>query len=272
MGDNGAMGTNEPTKRPVDMHCHLGFVADADVVRRCLVGEGPAALSCTVSPADFERDAARFAALPRCQVALGAHPWRIADGSIGEAELQRFETLAPDTAFIGEIGLDFAGGRGSAESRAVQRAAFGRMLDACDAPERTDTAPKLLSLHAVRASSEVLDALEARSMPEHHHCVFHWFSGDAAELKRAIGLGCCFSVGPRMLATRRGRAHVRAIPIERLLLETDAPAQLHDAWDCASWIAQLQDALADIAELKRIAPEELASAIGAASERLLMRG
>lgn len=36
-------------------------------------------------------------------------------------------------------------------------------------------------------------------------------------------MGCWFSVGERMLATKRGRAYVQSIPSDRLLLETDAP-------------------------------------------------
>lgn len=271
MDDNGTMGTDRTTKL-FDMHCHLGFVAEVDAVRLCLAADGPAALSCTVSPTEFERDVTRFAGLPRCRIALGLHPWHLADGSLGEEELRRFEELVPATAFIGEVGLDFGGARDDDESRRTQLAAFERVLAACDGSSQRGADRKLLSIHAVRAASAVLDALEAHGTLQRHDCIFHWFSGSSDELQRAVELGCAFSVGPRMLATKRGRAYAQAIPETRLLLETDSPAHLGDAWDGASWVARLEETLDALAALRRVTPEWLAGVIAATSERLLTRG
>ena len=54
-------------------------------------------------------------------------------------------------------------------------------------------------------------------------CIFHWFTGTAAERRRAIEAGAWFSINPRMLKTKSGRETIKAIPADRLLLETDAP-------------------------------------------------
>ncbi|HNH49993.1 MAG TPA: TatD family hydrolase, partial [Myxococcota bacterium] len=43
------------------------------------------------------------------------------------------------------------------------------------------------------------------------------------ELKRAVELGCWFSVGPAMLATKSGRTLIGAMPAARVLTETDGP-------------------------------------------------
>jgi TatD DNase family protein len=79
----------------------------------------------------------------------------------------------------------------------------------------------VLSIHSRRASSDVLDALDARrdaGVP-----VLHWFSGTPRELARAVALGCWFSVGPAMLTGAKGRALVAQMPRDRVLTESDGP-------------------------------------------------
>lgn len=261
------MRTFEHSRRLFDMHCHLGFVKDVEAVRDCLEESRIRVLSCTVTPTEYRHDRETFADASECTVALGAHPWRIADGSCSAQELERFAELAPTTRFIGEIGLDYAGDRGEPAARELQQDAFDHVLAACDAPSAFPR--KLLSIHAVKAASDALDILEAYDALTRHDCIFHWFAGASEELKRAIDAGCCFSVGPRMLATKRGREYARIIPEERLLLETDSPAHPDEAWSCAEWMASLSEALATIAEIKNVSEEGLARTIARTSERLL---
>ena len=53
-----------------------------------------------------------------------------------------------------------------------------------------------------------------------------------------------------MLATKRGRAYVRQIPPERLLLETDLPDEGTDATQAGpAWIAQLERAAQMLGEI-----------------------
>ena len=44
-----------------------------------------------------------------------------------------------------------------------------------------------------------------------------------SQLKKAIELGGYFSINPRMLKTKSGLEVINTVPIERMLLETDAP-------------------------------------------------
>lgn len=252
-----------------DMHCHLGFVEDVAAVRCCMSSGDTKALSCTVLPSEYERDVVTFSDVTACTVALGLHPWQVADGVAHGEQLTRFEELAPTTRFIGEVGLDYAGNRGDDDARERQRNVFCQVLDACDAT--SEHPRKLISLHAVQAANVVLDLLDARDVFSRHQCIFHWFAGTAEELKRAIEAGCFFSVGPRMLATKRGREYARIIPEDRLLLETDSPSHPGEAWDCIRWTEALQDALAVIADMRKICAEELACKIARTSERLLRR-
>lgn len=78
-----------------------------------------------------------------------------------------------------------------------------------------------MSIHSRRATSAVLDYLEL--YPRAGIPVLHWFSGTKSELKRAIDLGCWFSVGPAMLLAKSSIELVRRMPKDRLLTETDGP-------------------------------------------------
>lgn len=78
-----------------------------------------------------------------------------------------------------------------------------------------------MSVHSRRAARPVLDKIEA--YPGAGPVVLHWFSGGMRDLKRAIELGCWFSVGPAMLSGARGRELARLIPQDRILTESDGP-------------------------------------------------
>lgn len=253
-----------------DMHCHVGFAPAPAAVAAEGAQAGIDALSCTVEPTEYEQLRAALADAPNVAVALGAHPWWIADGRVGDAELERFCELAPATRFIGEVGLDFAGPRNNDESRRLQIAALNRILDACDAaPATAETAGKLVSIHAVHAADVVLDLLHGHGTTGWHKVVFHWFSGTPDDLARAARAGCYFSIGPRMLASRRGREYARQIPLDHLLLETDMPSREGETLPANIWRAELGNALAGIAQLKNIDRDLLAERLAVTSSALL---
>ena len=108
----------------------------------------------------------------------------------------------------------------------------------------------MISIHAVRSATAVLDVLERHRATHNNACILHWFSGSSQELAHARELGCHFSVNPNMLATKRGRAYVPQIPPERLLLETDLPDEETDAAQAGpAWIAQLEHAVQMLDEI-----------------------
>jgi TatD DNase family protein len=53
--------------------------------------------------------------------------------------------------------------------------------------------------------------------------VLHWFSGSLSEVKRASEFGCWFSVNEKMGQSENGRRLIEAMPIDRILTETDGP-------------------------------------------------
>lgn len=200
-----------------DLHCHAGFSAEPSVFGRLIEASELQVLSATVTPEEFVRMHALLADAPSARVAAGLHPWWIpADDAAADEEADRLLGLLGQTRFVGEVGLDLSPAH--AHSGQAQLRCFSRVLEACAA-----RGGKVITIHSVRATSDALDLIEETRSAENCTCIMHWFSGTSDELQRAIKLGCFFSVGERMLASKRGRAYVRAIPAGRLLLETDLP-------------------------------------------------
>lgn len=100
----------------------------------------------------------------------------------------------------------------------AQRRVFRRVLECC-----AEAGDKVLTVHSTRAVKPVLDLIEACLHPDGGRVVLHWFGGRRSEARRALALGCFFSVNATMLANDRGRALVASLPPDRLLTETDRP-------------------------------------------------
>ena len=217
-----------------DMHCHLDFSSDMVALAHLAQARGVAAFSNTVTPEGYLAAHDALAGFPNVRTGVGLHPWWVADGRCGAEQVELACRLIQETRFVGEVGLDFAPRReGTFET---QLDAFERIVDACCAQ-----GGKVISIHAVRSATAVLDVLERHHATHSNACILHWFSGSSQELARARELGCHFSVNPNMLATKRGRAYVRQIPPERLLLETDLPEEGEIATQAGpAWIAQLE--------------------------------
>ncbi len=248
-----------------DMHCHLDFIENKAAFEALASRCGVSSLSNTVTPEDYKKLAPAFAETTYARLALGAHPWWIADGRIGEESLALFEELAADAAYIGEVGLDLTGHRAEDEdAKEVQIAALKRMLAAAGSG-------KLISLHGSGAETELLDLLEETGTAKSCDCILHWYAGPSDQLHRAIELGCYFSVGKRMLQTKRGREYARVIPVERLLLESDMPSRDHASYTPSQWNADLTEALLAMAEVRGVGAACLLEALNATSERLLNR-
>ena len=123
----------------------------------------------------------------------------------------------------------------------------------------------MISIHAVRSAGAVLDVLESHGLlipnSDSPAIIFHWFSGTSDELARARNAGCSFSVNERMLASKRGREYARQIPLDRLLLETDAPAEPNTETSAQSLIRSLTRTSMRIASLKNCDAKHIESAV-----------
>lgn len=197
----------------VDFHCHLDLYADhAAAVAEC-ERAGVFTLGVTTTPKAWPRNHELASATRHVRAALGLHPQLVAQRA---HELALWEELLPKTRYVGEVGLD-AGPR-FYRSLDLQKQVFERILQVC-----ANAGGKILTVHSVRAAKTVLDMVESHLPPSRGRVVLHWFTGSKAEAKRALSLGCYFSVNAQMLRNERHRAVVAELPMDHLLTETDGP-------------------------------------------------
>ena len=243
-----------------DAHCHLDLMAHPDAVADEATALGMGLFDCGVDPRDFARAKKRACNRSNIFAGIGLHPWWLADGRCGTAEINLLCEVAAQERLIGEVGLDFSARFAGSEPLQIQ--ALDRL---CDALVQYPLTGRVISIHAVRSAGTVLDALESYGLltpsPNSPAIIFHWFSGTSNEFVRARNAGCYFSVNERMLATKRGREYARQIPLDRLLLETDAPAQPQADASARQLITSLKSASLHIAELKNCVVESAESIV-----------
>lgn len=195
----------------IDFHCHLDLYPDPVSVARAAAENGVYVLSVTTTPSAFAGTEALAPKGGRIRTALGLHPELAASR---RHELRLFHQLLPQVDYVGEVGLD-----GSAPHRStlsVQAEVLHEILDACAA-----AGGRTISLHSRQAAEMLLDMLEFE--PLAGRFVLHWFAAKPPLVERAARMGCWFSVGSAMMASRSGRAAVAAMPLDRVLPETDGP-------------------------------------------------
>lgn len=248
------------TPQLFDAHCHLDLMARPDAVADEATALGLVLFDCGVDPHDFARAKKRACGRSNIFAGIGLHPWWLADGRCGPAEVNLLCEVAAQERYIGEVGLDFSARFAGSEPLQIQ--ALDRL---CDALVQSPLAGRVISIHAVRSAGTVLDALESYGLltlsPNSPAIIFHWFSGTSNEFVRARNAGCYFSVNERMLATKRGREYARQIPLDRLLLETDAPAEPQADASARQLITSLKSASLHIAELKNCVVESAESIV-----------
>lgn len=223
-----------------DAHAHMSFAPDVASFASWFTERFAGAFSTTVSPADYRFAQQALASFPKIKVGVGAHPWWVAQGKISDEDKALLPDLVASARYVGEVGLDF-GKNGLAKSVFATdeqtKQAQVEVLRTIFAAAKKSPAPSVIegagetkdgrvfSFHAVRGADVIMDMLEEYELLEDNTIIFHWFSGSSAQLKRARDLGCFFSVNAFMLQTKRGREYAKAIPLDRLLIETDLPEE-----------------------------------------------
>jgi len=250
----------------VDSHCHLDaaeFAADRDaVLARARAAGVVAQIVPAVRLADFAPLRALCAAHADLHPAYGLHPMFLTPQT--HAQLPALaDWLAREHAVaLGECGLDFHVSEPAAQ---LQRDCFHaqlRLAREFDLP---------LILHARRAVDEVIATLR-RHAPLRG--VVHSYSGSAEQARQLWRLGFLIGVGGPLTyeRARRLRSLVAGMPLEYLLLETDAPDQpLATHRGERNEPARLREVAQTVAQLRGIEPAEVAAATCANAQRLFTR-
>lgn len=181
----------------------------------------------------------------------GLHPCFCDEHTVQDLEVLGSWIAREHPVAIGECGLDYhiAGG-----DKAFQQRLFAAQL----ALAREFNLP--IVIHARKAVEDVIRMIRSSG---HSRGMVHSFSGSEQQARRLIDLGFKLSFGGAVTYTRATRLQklVAALPLDALLLETDAPDQpdmLHNGQ--RNQPAYLLDVWRSISQLRHETPEEIALA------------
>ena len=200
----------------VDTHCHLDMLSDLDQVLTRMFLEGvERAVTIGVDLASSEW-AVRATSEREHQLwaTVGLHPHDAKSRT--DALMARLEELAANdrVVAIGEAGLDY---HYDNSPRDVQREVFAEQI------RLAHRVGKALVIHSREAWDDTFAILEREGVPQ--RTVFHCWSGDAAQARRAVELGALLSFAGTVTFAKAHdlREAAAAIPLENIVVETDAP-------------------------------------------------
>ena len=201
----------------IDCHTHLeqkNYDPDRDeVIKRCINTGLKAIITCCTHPEDIDVTRGMLNKYPNFIFATASiHPEYIAEtNEEGFRKILDF-LKDPRVVGIGETGLDFKAAE-TEELRKIQVELFEKFICVAEESKRP------LVVHARGAFKEAIDVLESNGAKK---VVMHFFSS-REQLKRVIDNDWYITVNTTVYRSKTMKKIVRDMPIEKILLETDAP-------------------------------------------------
>ena len=246
----------------IDTHCHLADSAyDAD--RAAVIDRAEAAgVERIVVVGESRESAQRALALAaddrRLAATAGIHPHIASQWTADTAAWMRDTLLDPRIVAAGEMGLDY---HYDHSPRATQKAVFAQQLALAAA------AGKPAVIHAREADDDVSAILREHPATI---AILHSFSSGPELLASALEAGHYVSFSGMVTFNRwDDDAAIRAVPLDRLLVETDgpylAPVPHRGKRNEPAWVVRVAER---IAEVRGLEPAELARVTWANTRRL----
>ena len=204
----------------IDSHCHLDFPElasdESGVLSRARTAGVAGMLTIGTRLDQFERVRAIAERHANVWCSVGVHPHEAKEE--GQSAPDRLVAAAshPKVIGIGETGLDFYYEHSPREEQAIS-------FRAHIAASRQTGLP--LIVHTRDADAETSDILEEEHGKGMFPGLIHCFSSGPEVARRALALGMYISISGIVTfkAAEELRSIVRTIPLDRLLVETDAP-------------------------------------------------
>ena len=258
----------------IDAHCHLADPAFADDLPGILTAAGAADVSHFIANATGPADWQRLSKIARDHAGVipcfGVHPWFVNDLPPDWLD-QLDHRLQQQPSAIGEIGLDRWI---EPRDESLQERVFLAQLDLARKLHR----PAMI--HCLRAWGWLMDLLDAHP-PLPAGILIHAYSGPPELIPPLSRHNAYFSFAGNIFETKRhiARAAAVAVPLDRLLVETDSPDMFpppeyramvhHHNHKEYNHPANLLLILRGIAQLRGQSPDELAATVFDNARRLL---
>jgi TatD DNase family protein len=201
----------------IDTHCHLtdprlGAQLDQVLHRARAAGVGRM-ITVGTDLADGRAAVALCHRHPEVRCGVGIHPNHSHQASVADVATLASLQADPAVVALGEMGLDYFH---KFAPRAHQAAIFEAQLELASRVSRP------VIIHCREAVADCLAIL--RRFPS-VRCVFHCFTGSADEARRVLDAGHLLSFTGVITFKNNDalREVVKLTPLDRLLLETDAP-------------------------------------------------
>jgi len=182
--------------------------------------------------------------------AIGYHPWSIKDEDV-EGTLIFITQNIHRCVAVGEVGLDYK----VKVKKKLQKEVFSKLLNLAASVHK----PVIIhSRFSYQRTCEM--AVEAGVQK----AVFHWYSGPVDILDNIIERGFFVSATPALAYSPHHQSAMKRAPVERILIETDAPVQYGNR---ASEPADLKETLFHLSKIKEIPEDMLANVITKNAEK-----
>ncbi|MGE0765420.1 MAG: TatD family hydrolase [Hyphomicrobiaceae bacterium] len=253
----------------VDHHCHLDF-PDFEADRDAYVARArDAGVGVLVTISTQIRNHAAYRAIAEAYddvyCTVGTHPHRAHEElDIGLDEIIRLSEH-PKCVGIGEAGLDYFYKKSPPEAQAE---GFRRHIAAA----RETGLP--LEIHTRDADQDTIRILEDETAKGPFPAILHCFTGGAELARRAVALGhyVSFSGVVTFKKSDALRAIAAEVPLDRLLIETDAPFLAPEPFrGKRNEPAFVVHTAAALARVRGISPTELGTATTANFYRLFRK-
>lgn len=153
--------------------------------------------------------------VPKIRISVGVHPHVAKDFTSETYELMCELLRDERVSAVGEIGLDY---HYDFSPRPVQKDVFALQVGLAN------EAGLPVILHIREAFDDAYEMLEQNGWPQ-AGTLLHCYTSDAEEIRRWVEKGCYIAFGGAYTFKKSApiRDAARLVPIDRLLLETDAP-------------------------------------------------
>jgi len=197
----------------IDIHCHLCFPGAYKNVDEVVEKAKKEMAGVIASSARYDEGLGVLELAEKNEKfifpTLGFHP---TEGTNHESILELIEKNRNKIVGVGECGLDYHWEKDPGK-REEQKRIFQKFIDIAKKTKLP------LVIHSWDAEQECFDMVRDSSLS----CVFHCFSGSRELAQHILDKGFWISVSTQVCFSKHHKKLVKLIPLEKILLETDAP-------------------------------------------------